>query len=193
MRGFTPASAALLAALALLTACAQVTPVAEGVAQLPRKAVEGTVDFLEFVFERPELAVDVLEVARLQQCNSSGREPTLEMLAGPTAVVGWEQARGLQFTLKSGELLPGLYAVAEMGERNTGGYALLVSRKAAVKDDTLYLKATFLSPSTAGMASQQLTSPCVLVALPGQAEFHRLVLVDQNNQPRASWSPLASK
>jgi hypothetical protein len=193
MRGFTPASAALLAALALLTACAQVTPVAEGVAQLPRKAVAGTMDFLEFVFERPELAVEVLEVARLQQCNSSGREPTLEMLAGPAAVVGWEQARGLQFTPKSAELLPGLYAVAEMGERNTGGYALLVSRKAAVKDDTLYLKATFLSPATAGMASQQLTSPCVLVALPGQAEFHRLVLVDQNNQPRASWSPLASK
>ncbi|MDP3858247.1 MAG: protease complex subunit PrcB family protein [Stagnimonas sp.] len=183
--------AGLLLAVAGLGACAQVVPVAEGVAQLPRKAVEGTAGFFGFIFSRPELSVEVVEVSRLQHCQSSGREATLEVLANPIALAAWEQARGLKLTPASGELPVGLYAVAEMGERNTGGYALVISRQGAVKDDTLYLKATFLSPSVSGMASQALTSPCTLVALPTRSDFHRAVLVDQSDRERARWAPLS--
>lgn len=183
--------AGLLLAVLGLGACAQVVPVAEGVAQLPRKAVEGTADFFGSIFSRPELSVEVVEVSRLQHCQSSGREATLEVLANPIALAAWEQARGLKLTPASGELPVGLYAVAEMGERNTGGYALVISRQGAVKDDTLYLKASFLSPSVSGMASQALTSPCTLVALPTRSDFHRAVLVDQSDRVRARWAPLS--
>ena len=174
-----------------LSACAQVVPVAEGVAQLPRKAVEGTVEAFEFVFSRPELAVEVVEVARLQHCNSSGRESTLEVLPNPISLAAWEEARGLKLTPASGDLPVGLYAVVEMGERNTGGYALVISRQGAVKDDTLYLKASYLSPSVSGMATQMLTSPCTLVALPTRSDFHKAVLIDQTGKLRARWTPLA--
>lgn len=190
MSGGGGRGAMLLVAVGL-SACAKVVPVAEGVAQLPRKAVEGTVEAFEFIFSRPELAVEVVEVARLQHCNSSGRESTLEVLPNPIALAAWEEARGLKLTPASGDLPVGLYAVAEMGERNTGGYALVISRQGAVKDDTLYLKASYLSPSVSGMATQVLTSPCTLVALPTRSDFHKAVLVDQTGKLRARWTPLA--
>lgn len=190
MRSGVVRGAMLLAVLGV-SACAQVVPVAEGVAQLPRKAVEGTADFFEFIFASPELAVEILEVARLQHCNSSGREATLEVLANPLALAGWEAARGVRLTPASADLPVGLYAVAELGERNTGGYALVISRQGAVKDNTLYLKATFLSPATGAMASQMLTSPCTLVSLPTRSDFRQAVLVDQSNRERARWTPLA--
>ncbi len=192
MRGFARSATLLIAALAV-SACSGVRPVAEGVVELPRKAVEGTVEFFEFVFERPELAAEALEISRQPQCNSSGRETSLEVFPSPAALQAWEQERGVQLTPTTGELLPGLYAVVEMGERNTGGYAVVVSRQAAVKDDTLYLKASFLSPSTGGMATQVLTSPCTLLALPARNDFHRVVLIDQNKRERARWAPLAGK
>jgi curli biogenesis system outer membrane secretion channel CsgG len=44
----------VVAALAALSACAQVTTGAETAAQLPRKALEGTADIFEFIFTRPE-------------------------------------------------------------------------------------------------------------------------------------------
>lgn len=189
MAGMRVRMAMLVVAVLALPACAKVVPVAEGVAQLPRKAVEGTAGFFEFIFSRPELAVQMAEVSRLQQCGTSGRESTLEVLAGPNAVIGWEAARGVKLTADSASLPQGLYAVAEMGERNTGGYALLVSREGAVKDAVLYLKASFMSPSVSGMASQVLTSPCTLVALPANENFRSAVLVDQNGRERARWSP----
>ena len=189
MAGMRVRMAVLTAAVLGLGACAKVVPVAEGVAQLPRKAVEGTADFFEFIFTRPELAVQVAEVTRLQQCGTSGREATLEVLAGPNAVVGWEAARGVKLTADSASLPAGLYAVAELGERNTGGNALLVSRQAAVKDEVLYLKTSFMSPSVSGMATQAFTSPCTLVSLPAGENFRQAVLVDQNGRERARWSP----
>lgn len=189
MAGMQVRMTMLLTAALGLGACAQVVPVAEGVAQLPRKAVEGTAGFFEYIFSSPELAVQVAEVSRLQQCGTSGRESTLEVLAGPNAILGWESARGVKLTADSGSLPTGLYAVAEMGERNTGGYALLISREAATKDRVLYLKASFMSPSVSGMATQVLTSPCTLVSLPASEDFRTAVLVDQNGRERARWSP----
>lgn len=186
MRSFAGRAAALLA-LTGLSACAQVTTGAETVAQLPRMAVQGTVDFFEFVFTRPELAIEAIEIGRLPSCNSTGRESVLELFTDPAAVKAWETARGIKLTPVTGELPPGIYAVAEMGERNTGGYSLAVSRKAAMKDDALYIKASFLVPSNAGMVTQAVTSPCSLVLVPTRL-YGRAYLLDQTNKVRASWS-----
>lgn len=173
-----------------LSACSQVVPVAEGVAQLPRKAVNGTVEFFDFLFSAPELSVEAIEIGRLQQCNTSGRESALQLFSDPAALHAWETERGVQLTSSSGELPPGTYAIAELGERATGGYALAVSRKAAVKDDVLYLKGTYLHPSVSGAATQTLTSPCSLITLPTRT-YRSASLLDQANKVRATWSAAA--
>lgn len=192
MRGLVRGSLLLSMSLAL-GGCAQVVPVAEGVAQLPRRAVEGTAEFIAFVFERPELSAAVIEIGRHAQCNSSGRETLIDVFPSPEALLVWEQERGVQLSPRTGQLLPGLYAVVELGERNTGGYAVVISRQAAIKGGTLYLKASFLSPATADMASQALTSPCTLLALPSRQDYREVVLVDQSNRERARWTPLAER
>ncbi len=186
MRGFAVKAMVVTMGLLGLGACAQVTTGAETVAQLPRKAVEGTFDFFETVFTRPDLAVEAVELGRLQQCGSTGREVALEVFDDAASVVAWEQARGVKLTPAQGELPPGLYVVAEMGERVTGGYGLAVSRQAAMKDDVLYLKASFLVPSNANMVTLALTSPCSLVLVPTRS-YRRIELVDQTNKVRARW------
>jgi PrcB C-terminal len=176
-----PHRIAPLAAVLLLAACAQVTPVAESVAQLPRKAIEGTADFFQWMFSRPDLAVDVTEVGRTQDCKSSGRESALTLLPDLAAVQAWQAQRGV--TLASGALAEGRYAIAEMGERNTGGYSLSVSRQAATKDDVLYLRATYLVPANASQLTPNATAPCSLVLLPPNF-YKAVVLLDQSNKPR---------
>jgi hypothetical protein len=172
---------AIAVAACALSACAQVTPVAEGVAQLPRKAVEGTVDFFQFVFTRPDLAVEALEVGRALSCNTSGRESALTWLADGAAVQAWQAEHGV--TLSINALPQGHYAIAEMGQRSTGGYSLSVSRQAATKDEVLYLKATYLVPANAAQVTANITSPCSLVLLPA-GDFKTLVLLDQSNKVR---------
>lgn len=185
MRGFV-AKVACAITLSALSACAQLTTGAETVAQLPRMAVEGTFDFFELVFSRPELSVEAVEIGRLPNCHSAGREAVLDLFTDPAQVTAWEEARGLKITPKGGELPPGSYVIAEMGQRTTGGYSLAVSRKAAVKDDVLYVKASFLVPSNAGMVTDAVTSPCSLVLVPTRA-YSRVLLVDQANDVRARW------
>lgn len=176
---------AMLAAMGL-SACAQMTTGAETVAQLPRKAVEGTVDAIAFIFTRPELSVEAIEVGRLPNCNSTGRESSLELFTDPADIKVWEEARGVKLTPSNGDLPPGTYAIAEVGERNTGGYSLAVSRQAAIKDDVLYVKASFLVPGNANMVTQAVTSPCSLVLVPTR-RYGRVLLLDQSNKVRATW------
>lgn len=170
-----------------LTGCAQLTTGAETVAQLPRKAVGGTMDFFEFVFTRPELRIEAVEIGRLPSCNSTGRESSLELFTDTAAIKAWEEARGVQLTPAVGELPPGTYLIAEVGERNTGGYSLAISRSAAIKEDVLYLKASFLVPGNAGMVTQAITSPCSLVLVPTR-QYGKAFLLDQSNKVRASWT-----
>lgn len=177
---------AALSSIAALSACKTVTTGAETVAQLPRKAVEGTVGFFDTLFTSPSLAVEVVEIGRTAQCNSTGREPAVEFFQNGEAVEAWQTARGLSLTPPGTQLAPGLYAIAEMGERATGGYALAVSRQAALKDGVLYLKASFLVPGNSSMVTQVVTSPCSLVLLPTRS-FTELQLLDQSNKVRARW------
>jgi len=178
---------AMSAAALALSACAQLTTGAETAAQLPRTAVEGTFGFFETLFAREELSVEVVEVGRLANCNTTGREPSLEMFADAAAVKSWQETRGVVFTPSGAEPPPGLYALAEMGERSTGGYSLAVSRQAAIRDDVLYLKGSFLVPGNASMVTEVLTSPCSLVRVPTRG-YNRVVLLDQSNKVRSSWS-----
>jgi hypothetical protein len=62
-----------------------------------------------------------------------------------------------------------------MGQRPTGGYGVAISRKAGIRRDLVVLKGTFISPTTDGVVTQGVTSPCVLVDLP--AGFNRGVVV----------------
>lgn len=177
---------AVLSPLCALSACKTVTSGAETVAQLPRMAVSGTVGFFDKVFSTPALAVEALEIGRSAQCHSTGREPALELFQDSAAVQAWEAARGVNFTPPGTQLAPGLYAIAEMGERATGGYGLAVSRQAALKEGVLYLKASFLVPGNSSMVTQVVTSPCSLVLLPTRS-FTELQLLDQSNKVRARW------
>jgi len=111
----------------------------------------------------------------------------LEFFQDGESVHAWESARGVSFTPPGTKLAPGLYAIAEMGERNTGGYALAVSRQAALKDGVLYLKASFLVPSNSAMVTQVVTSPCSLVLLPTRP-YSQVLLLDQTNKVRAGWT-----
>jgi len=178
-------AACTMVTLMALSGCAPLTTGAETAAQLPRKAVEGTADLFEFIFTRPEYVAEAIEISRSSQCRTVGREPSLEVFTDAAAVTAWEAARGIQLAPREGALPPGTYAVAEMGERNSGGYSLVISRQAGIKDGELYLKASFLVPGNAAMATQALTSPCSLILLP-QRSYSRVLLVDQANKVRAS-------
>lgn len=174
------------AALAGLGGCAQLTTGAETVAQLPRMAVEGTYDFFAFLFTRPELKIEATEIGRLASCNSTGSEAYLELFTEAGAVRAWEENRGVRFMPADSELPAGTYLIAEAGERATGGYSLAVSRQAAVKDDVLYVKASFLVPGNASMVTAAITSPCSLVQVPTRL-YGRAYLLDQTNKVRARW------
>ncbi len=191
MSGFALKIVSVLA-VAGISACAQITTGAETAAQLPRTAATGVYKLFEFIFTRPELAVEAIEIGRLPSCNSSGQESALELFTDPAAVKAWEQARGVTLSPVNGELPPGTYVIAEVGERNAGGYSLAVSRKAAIKDDVLYLKASFLVPGNASMVTQAIVSPCSLVLVPTRRYAHAYLL-DQSNKLRASWAAAGEK
>jgi len=176
----------MAAALAGLSACAQLTTGAETVAQLPRIAVEGTYDFFTLLFTRAELRVEAIEIGRLSNCKSVGRESYLELFPNAEAVRAWEQTRGVQFTAAEKPLPEGIYLVVESGERATGGYSLAVSRQAAMKDRVLYIKASYLVPGNASMVTEAVTSPCSLVQVPTRL-YERAYLLDQANKVRARW------
>lgn len=131
-----------------------------------------------------ENAVEVSEVRRSLHCNSESADAGVSLFADLDATRAWETARGLTL-IGSQPLPPGPYAVIEMGQRNTGGYGLAVSRLAGRRGDVLILKATFIAPGPDRMVTQMLTSPCVLVSLP-QAYYSAVEVIDQSGVERAS-------
>lgn len=181
-------AAALLIASAALASCARIAPVTEAVAAAPKRVASGTVEFFQNVFSAPQSAVEAIEIGRSQQCNSQGRESVVNLFTNVSQLKDWETSRGVQLTPVTASLPGGSYAIVEMGERNTGGYALAVSRQAAKSGDALYLKASYLSPKTSGMATQVLTAPCALVAIRSNDRFASATLLDQTNKVRAQWT-----
>ena len=127
-----------------------------------------------------ESTVEVSEVARSQQCNSEGQETRLSLLPDPGAVAAWQQQRGVDL----GARLPqGPFVLVEMGERNSGGYGIAISRLAGRRGDTLTLRGTFIAPAADDIATQAITSPCVLVSLPREG-YGAVEIVDQDGRLR---------
>lgn len=187
-----PRLAALFAATltaATLSSCATVAPMAAAAADAPKRAVTGTYDFFQALFSSSKASVEAVELGRAAFCNSQGRESALTLFTSTAQLQDWEASRGVKLTPITGSLPQGLYAIVEVGERNTGGYAFVVSRQAARDSRTLYIKGTYLVPKTSGMATQAITSACSLVLLRTDANFDSAVLLDQANKVRAQWQP----
>lgn len=129
-------------------------------------------------------AIEVREVGRSLYCNTDGDAARVTLLADAQAVLDWQAARKL--TLAGSEsLAQAPYALVEMGMRPTGGYGVAVARAAELRDDTVVLSATFVSPPAASIRTQALSSPCVLVQLP-RGRYAAVEVQDQMGERRAS-------
>ncbi|MDP3295799.1 MAG: hypothetical protein Q8M37_13830 [Nevskia sp.] len=143
--------------------------------------------------------VEVSEIRRFGNCVTNGEAAAVTLLANEAALQAWQTARGIDLiAAASGGLLPpGPFAVVEHGSRATGGYGLLISRRAYQDGHNLRLTASFLSPprigpgadSGAGEVRRNIaTSPCVLVQLP-PGNYDRVSVVDPSGKRRAQYLP----
>lgn len=126
-----------------------------------------------------ESSVEVSEVGRSWQCNTPGPEARVSLLADGVAVAAWQQERGVDL----GTLPQGPFALVEMGERNSGGYGLAISRLAGRRGGTLILRGSFIAPGADDVVSQAISSPCVLVSLPREG-YSAVEVVDQDGRVR---------
>ncbi len=67
----------------------------------------------------------------------------------------------------------------EMGQQSTGGFGVDVVN-AVLADRTAMVRLSWYRPSSNGMASQMLTSPCVLLQLE-KGDYDEIQVVDQEN------------
>ncbi len=75
----------------------------------------------------------------------------------------------------------------EMGRKPTGGYLLgLKDNQARLLDDTAQVSTVWVEPAPGAIVTQVVTSPWVLIALPKNASYSRVQVVDQNGRIRLS-------
>ncbi len=133
--------------------------------------------------------VEVSEIRRLVSCGATGDAAVVTLLADEAALSNWQSARGINLIAAPGAALPpGPFAVVEHGARATGGYGLLISRRAYQQGRELRLTTSFLSPKTGEVRSDGPTSPCVLVKLPA-GNYQRVSVVDPSGKRRALYLP----
>ncbi|WP_295685367.1 protease complex subunit PrcB family protein [uncultured Nevskia sp.] len=134
--------------------------------------------------------VEVSEIRRLISCGGSGDAAAVTLLADEAALSSWQTARGVDLIAAApgGALPPGPFAVVEHGARATGGYGLLISRRASQQGHELRLTTSFLSPKTGEVRSDGPTSPCVLVKLP-LGNYSRVSVVNPSGKRRAQYLP----
>ena len=145
----------------------------------------GCADMPAWLFNRHDVAVD--EVRRLSVCHTAGDQAQLSLLPDAAAVEALQAQRGIDL-IGAEPLPPGPFVLAELGRRNTGGYAMVVSHQAVGEGDLLKLYATFFAPSPGQPTAQAQTSPCVLVALPAYSHYSQIRLVDPAGDTRAKWN-----
>jgi len=127
--------------------------------------------------------LEAVELGVASICPSAGPEAWLKVLDNADAVRTWQQQHGLEMLDASEE--PGRrYVLVGMGQRNTGGYGLAVSRSARLTAGVLRLQATFVAPTAGGMRTQVQTSPCALVRLP-RGHWNAIAVYDQTGRERA--------
>jgi hypothetical protein len=133
--------------------------------------------------------IEVQEVRRSLQCRTPSAKTSVQLFDSVDAVREWQAARGID--LIGAERLPaGVYAVVEVGARNTGGYGVAIGRPAVLRGELAILYGTFITPAAADFASQALSSPCVLVQLP-PGRYSAVEVQDQSGAVRASGSRAA--
>lgn len=133
-----------------------------------------------------ENAIAVQEVARADICNTATGESDVNVLPDLGALKAWTLNRGFELTNTTGQPYPeSPYAVVEFGQRAHSGYGLAISRQAGVKDGTLLLKGTFFEPKPGRWASNEPSSPCVVVSLPPR-EYRQVKVLDQTGRVRAA-------
>lgn len=140
-------------------------------------------------------AVSVVEVHRSNVCGTAGAATQISFFPDMAALQAWQATHNVEtFDRPIGQ---SEYALIELGERSTEGYGILVSRQAQLRDGTLRLTATFLTPPTQqtsadmpapGASSAAANSPCVLIALP-KIELRALILLDPGGVERARTYP----
>lgn len=135
-------------------------------------------------FDR-ENAVLVEEVARAEVCGTAGGESEVTVFADLNTLQNWVAGRQITLNNVTGKPLPATpYAVVEFGQRPNSGYGLAVSRQAGSRGSDLVLKATFFEPTQGRWASNEPSSPCVVVSLPPR-EYRSVRIIDQTGSVRA--------
>lgn len=133
-----------------------------------------------------ENAVVVQEVARADVCNSATGESEVNVLPTYGALQAWALERKIELVNTTGRPYPeSPYAVVEFGQRQHSGFGLAISRQAGVRDGTLVLKGTFFEPQQGRWASNEASSPCVVVSLPPR-EYRQVKVLDQTGRVRAA-------
>lgn len=135
-------------------------------------------------------AVSVVEVHRSNVCGTEGAATKISFFPDAAALQAWQATHHVEAF--DGPIAQGETALIELGERSTEGYDILVSRQAQLRDGTLKLTATFLTPPaqvpadmpSPGASIATPNSPCVLIALP-KIELRALVLLDPSGVERA--------
>lgn len=164
----------MLALVASLTlgGCASVGNVTETVGG----AVSDVVTDLLDVFAQDHTAY-VRESGRSLRCGTTDKQMQVRLFKNKDEVKQWQESRKLNLLKSGGGHYS--YALVEMGEQPSGGYGVLVSRKAEMDGDLLTLKATLIQPESDQSVSLEPTSPCALIALP-QGEYTQVAVKDQN-------------
>jgi hypothetical protein len=74
--------------------------------------------------------------------------------------------------------------LVHMGQQRTGGYALeLAEPLCRVKNGIVSVAVNWISPEPGTVASQAITSPCILLRLP-KGDFRAIAVIDQNGTTR---------
>jgi hypothetical protein len=132
-----------------------------------------------------ENSIVVQEAARANVCGTPGGETVVTLMRDLPSMQAWSANRGIELVSLNGKPFPEVpYAIVEFGQRPNSGYGIAVSRMAGAKDGDLMLKATFFEPIPGRWSEAEVSSPCVIVALPA-AEYSRVRLIDQTSLVRA--------
>ena len=124
--------------------------------------------------------VPVRLVASDLHCGGSATGVSVQRLASPEALAS-AMGGAAGGTADFGKEV---VVIITAGQKPTAGYGLtLASDRAPVKDKAAGVRVTFTAPAPGMMAAQVMTSPCLVVALPG--EGLELVGVLEGDKPVA--------
>ena len=131
----------------------------------------------------PDAVIRVKEVGRLADCATPSPDIALQLFGSADAVRAWQAGRGVSL-IGDQAMLPGEYALVELGQRANGGYGVVVAPEAEIESSVVRLRATFFEPTADTPVLETRTSPCVLVQLPA-GDWRGVEIYDQNGKRRA--------